>query len=171
MGRSRRVGSVALPTDIVVGPWAGEEWKLSEVDMGMVGSVAMGLPWKGRGRGSVCWVGSLGQIVGSCCGKEEAEDRSLGLIVGSCRGSCRGKEEAEDRSVGSDRWVLPWRRKVGGRSGGRKGLAVGKKWQRIGLLGVAVERERQRIRLRKRQRRARRNVGGRSGIRERERYS
>ena len=66
---------------------------------------------------------------------------------------------------------MPWHRKVGGRSGGRKGLAVGKKWQRIRLLGVAVERERQRIGLRKRQRRARRKVGGRSGIRERERYS
>ena len=55
MGWSQRAGSVALPTDIVVGPWAGEEWKLSEVDMGMVGFVAMG-----------------------CRGKEEAEDRSVG---------------------------------------------------------------------------------------------
>ena len=56
MGRSRRAGLVALPTDIVDGPWAGcdprqmglrfcskEEWKLSKVDMGMVRSVAMGM--------------------------------------------------------------------------------------------------------------------------------
>ena len=86
MGRSRRAGSVALPTDIVVGPWAGEEWKLSEVDMGMVGSVAMGLPWKGRGRGSVCWVGSLGLAVEKKW-QRIGEDRfsivkgSLGLAV------------------------------------------------------------------------------------------
>ena len=56
MGRSRRAGSAALPTDIVDGPWAGEEWKLSEVDMDMVGSMTMGLPWKGGGRESGCWV-------------------------------------------------------------------------------------------------------------------
>ena len=74
-----------MPTDIVDGPWAGEERKLSEVDMGMVGSVAMGLPWKGRGRGSVCWVGSVsgcwvlpwkGRGRGSVCWVG-----SLGLVV------------------------------------------------------------------------------------------
>ena len=50
LGRSQRAGSAALPTDIVDGPWAREEWKLSEVDMGVVGSMAMGLSWKERGR-------------------------------------------------------------------------------------------------------------------------
>ena len=100
MGRSRRAGSVALPTDIVVGPWAGSD--------------------RGRGRGSVCWVGSgkrqrigllvsLGHVVDrsvkasldhamerkrqriGLLGRigEEAEDRSVG--------SCRGKEMAENR--------------------------------------------------------------------------
>ena len=98
MGRSRQAGSAALPTDIVDGPWAGEEWKLSEVDMGVVGSMAMGLPWKGRGRGSVsgCWVLPWkGRGRGSVdrCSEE-------GVI-----GSCRGKEEEEDRSVESDRSV------------------------------------------------------------------
>ena len=100
MGRSRQAGSTALPTDIVDGPWAGEEWKLSEVDMGAVGSMAMGLPWKGRGRGSVCWVGS----VSGCWvlpwkgrGKESVDRCSEEGVVGSCR----GKEKAENRLVGS----------------------------------------------------------------------
>ena len=78
--------------------------------MGMVGSVAMGLQWKGRSRGSVCWVGLVSGcwvlpwkgrgsksvdrcfekgVVGSCRRKEEAEDRSVR--------SCRGKEMAENR--------------------------------------------------------------------------
>ena len=56
MGRSRRAGSVTLPTDPAQFPRASEEWELSEVDMGMVGSMAMGLPWKGRGKESGCWV-------------------------------------------------------------------------------------------------------------------
>ena len=34
-------------------------------------------------------------VIGSCCGKEEAEDRSVG--------SCHGKEEAENRAIGSCR--------------------------------------------------------------------
>ena len=136
MGRSRRAGSAALLTDIVDGPWAGEEWKLSEVDMGVVGSMAMGLPWKGRGRGSVCWVklvsgcwvlpwkgrgrGSVDRcskegVVGSCRGKEEAEDRSI--RSDRSVGSCCGKEKAKNRPVGSCRGkdrcseegVLPWK--------------------------------------------------------------
>ena len=50
-------------------------------------------------------------VVGSCRGKEEAEDRSVG--------SCYGKEEVDDRSVGLDQY-----RAVG--------LAVEKERQRIG---------------------------------------
>ena len=114
MGRSRRAGLVTLPTDIVVGPWAGEEWKLSKVDMGMVGSVAMGLPWKGRGRGSVCWVGSVsgcwvlpwkGRGRGSVCWvgslglAMERKRQRIGLL-GWIVGSCREKEMAENRPVG-----------------------------------------------------------------------
>ena len=34
-------------------------------------------------------------VIGSCCGKEEAEDRSVG--------SCHGKKEAENRAIGSCR--------------------------------------------------------------------
>ena len=41
-------------------------------------------------------------VVGSCRGKEEAEDRSIGSDRSV--GSCCGKEEADDRSVGSDRY-------------------------------------------------------------------
>ena len=36
-------------------------------------------------------------VVGSCCGKEEAEDRSVGSDRYRAVGSCRGKGEAEDR--------------------------------------------------------------------------
>ena len=42
-------------------------------------------------------------VIGSCCGKEEAEDRSVGFCHGKeeaknrAIGSCRGKGEAEDR--------------------------------------------------------------------------
>ena len=46
------------------------------------------------------WIGALKKVsVGSCCGKEEAEDRS----VGSDRfvGSYRGKEKVENRAIGS----------------------------------------------------------------------
>ena len=46
------------------------------------------------------WIGALKKVsVGSCSGKEKAEDRS----VGSDRfvGSSRGKEEAENRAIGS----------------------------------------------------------------------
>ena len=88
MDRSRRAGSAALPTDIVDGPWAGEERKLSEVDMGMVGFVAMGLPWKGRSRGSVCWVG----LVSGCWvllwkgrGSKSVDRCFEEGVVGSCR--------------------------------------------------------------------------------------
>ena len=84
--------------------------------MGMVGSAAMGLTWKGRSRGSVCWVGSVsGCWVLPWKGRgSKSVDRCFeeGVI-----GSCREKEEVEDRSVGSDRgrgrgsvcWVLSWK--------------------------------------------------------------
>ena len=46
------------------------------------------------------WIGALKKVsVGSCRGKEEAEDRSVGLDRSV--GSCRGKEEVENRAVGS----------------------------------------------------------------------
>ena len=106
--------------------------------MGLVGSVAMGLPWKGRGRGSVCWVGSVsscwvlpwkGRGRGSVCWvgslglaverkwQRIGEGRRSGIVKGkairvvmevwygereSCLlgrivGSCCGKEMAENR--------------------------------------------------------------------------
>ena len=96
MGRSQRAGSVALPTDIVVGPWAGEEWvgllgRIGEeaedrsvkvslghaVDRSVKVSLGHAVERK-RQR-----IGLLGRI------GEEAEDRSVG--------SCRGKEMAENR--------------------------------------------------------------------------
>ena len=127
-----------MPTDIVDRPWAGEEWKLSEVDMGMVGSMAMGLPWKGRGRGSVCWVGSVS-----------------GCWVLPWKGRGRG-------SFVANRWIGALKKVSLGLAMERKrqrigllGLAVERKRQRIdllerkrqriGLLGLVVERERQRI--------------------------
>ena len=60
--------------------------------MGMVGSVAMGLPWKGRGRGSVCWVGSLDLAV------EKNQPRSVGSDCGRV-------------FVWEEGLVLPWKGK------------------------------------------------------------
>ena len=86
--------------------------------MGMVGSVAMGLPWKGRSKGSVCWVGSIsscwvlpwkGRGRGSFVANRwigALKKVSLGLAVERKRQRIdllgRIGEEAEDRSVGLD---------------------------------------------------------------------
>ena len=76
--------------------------------------------------------------VGSCHGKEKAEDRSV--VSDRSIGSCRRKEKAENRLVRScvERKrqridLLGWI--------GLLGLAAERKRQRIGLLGLAVERE------------------------------
>ena len=113
-----------MPTDIVDGPWVGEEWKLSKVDMGVVGSMAMGLPWKGRGRGSVCWVGSV-----SGCWVLPWKGRGRGSFVANRRIGALKK-------VSLGLAVERKRQKIG-----LLGLAVERKRQRIGLLGLAVERE------------------------------
>ena len=98
--------------------------------MGMVGFVAMGLPWKGRSRGSVCGVGSV-----------------LGCWVllwkGRGRGSVCWVGSGKRRRIGPLGLAVErkWQRI------GLLGVAVERKRQRIGLLGLAVERERQRISL------------------------
>ena len=98
--------------------------------MGMVGSVAMGLPWKGRSRGSICWVGS----VSGCW---------VLLWKGRGRGSVCWVESGKRRRIGPLGLAVErkWQRI------GMLGVAVERKRQRIGLLGLAVERERQRISL------------------------
>ena len=40
-------------------------------------------------------------VVGSCCGKEEADDQSVGSDRYRAVGSCRGKGEAENRRIGA----------------------------------------------------------------------
>ena len=95
MGRSRRAGSAALPTDIV-----------EEAEDRSIGS--------DRSVGSCCGkeeaddrsVGSdRYRAVGSCRGKGEAENRRISALK---KVSCRGKEEdqcSEERWC----WVLPWK--------------------------------------------------------------
>ena len=83
--------------------------------MGVVESMAMGLPWKERGRWSVCWVGSVsGCWVGSVSG----------CWVLPWKG--RGRESADQCS---EEGVLPWK--------GRGSVL----WRKV-LLGLAVERKR-----------------------------
>ena len=67
------------------------------------------LPWKGRGSGSfVANRCSEEGVVGSCHGKEEADDQSV--VSDWIVGSYCGKEKAKNRPVASCcGWVLSWK--------------------------------------------------------------
>ena len=90
--------------------------------MGMVGSVAMGLPWKGRSRGSVCWVGSgKRRRIGPLGLAVERKWQRIGLLGVAV--------ERKRQRISLLGWI------------GLLGLAVERKRQRIRMLGLTVERE------------------------------